>query len=155
MTDILAALKGKPQVFDSNAVQSAFNNSFEILQRESRRSTFGAMTDKDQKFNFPKIEETASNMHIEAASSDQRLIQKHEWAILEDTDPQIQRQLSEEVVETQKNNTYESLTGEMSGNISQKSLKPNSTSFIGKSAFFIHSTNQVKNLNKRLHLQQV
>ena len=121
MTDMLAALKERPQVLDSNAIQSAFNNSFEILQRESRRSTFGALTDKDQKFNFRKIEETASNMHIEAASSDQRLIQKHEWAILEDTDPQIQRQLSEEVVETQKNNTYESLTGEISGPISQNS----------------------------------
>ena len=70
MTDMLTALKGANKVLEHNIVQSAFNNSVEMIQRESRRSTFGNVTDKDQKFDHPKIEEIASNMQHEAAFSD-------------------------------------------------------------------------------------
>ena len=44
---MLTALKGANKVLEHNIVQSAFNNSVEMIQRESRRSTFGNVTDKD------------------------------------------------------------------------------------------------------------
>ena len=70
MTDAIPAMKAEKGILNLGGAWSALNSSLEMFKPQSRRSTFGCVTDKDQKFDVPRIDEIASNMQQEVASTE-------------------------------------------------------------------------------------